>query len=97
MLVFRDRLRSTPYDRAQYERAKRGLAARTWAYVQDHADATSTVVEEIIARAQGSDPSGRAGAAPREGHDADAQGDGHLRPLHESTWPRGEPAGRGYP
>jgi GrpB-like predicted nucleotidyltransferase (UPF0157 family) len=51
MLIFRDRLRSDLDDRDLYERTKRDLAARHWAYVQDYADAKSTVVEEIISRA----------------------------------------------
>ncbi|HKF85347.1 MAG TPA: GrpB family protein [Candidatus Limnocylindrales bacterium] len=53
MLAFRDRLRTHPEERAQYEATKRELAARTWAYVQDYADAKGQVVEEIIARALG--------------------------------------------
>jgi GrpB-like predicted nucleotidyltransferase (UPF0157 family) len=53
MLAFRDRLRDKPEDRDLYERTKRGLAARRWAYVQDYADAKSSVVEAILARAQG--------------------------------------------
>jgi GrpB-like predicted nucleotidyltransferase (UPF0157 family) len=52
MLLFRDRLRSRPDERELYERTKRELAARRWAYVQDYADAKSSVVEEIIARAR---------------------------------------------
>jgi GrpB-like predicted nucleotidyltransferase (UPF0157 family) len=51
MLLFRDRLRSCPEDRDLYERTKRELASRTWAYGQEYADAKSSVVEEIIARA----------------------------------------------
>jgi GrpB-like predicted nucleotidyltransferase (UPF0157 family) len=51
MLAFRDHLRSDPADRDRYESAKRELAARTWAYTQNYADAKSAVVEEIIARA----------------------------------------------
>jgi GrpB-like predicted nucleotidyltransferase (UPF0157 family) len=52
MLTFRDRLRTEPEDRDLYERTKRELAARRWDYVQDYADAKSTVVEEIISRAE---------------------------------------------
>lgn len=52
MLAFRDRLRSHSDDRARYERTKRELAAKRWTYVQDYADAKSSVVEAIIARAQ---------------------------------------------
>ena len=52
MLLFRDRLRSNPADRALYERTKRVLAARDWKYTQNYADAKTAVVEEIIARAR---------------------------------------------
>jgi GrpB-like predicted nucleotidyltransferase (UPF0157 family) len=51
MVGFRDWLRSHDDDRALYERTKRELARRSWAYVQNYADAKSTVVEEIAARA----------------------------------------------
>ena len=51
-LIFRDRLRSDTADRELYERTKRELAARTWRYVQNYADAKTEVVEEIIARAR---------------------------------------------
>jgi GrpB-like predicted nucleotidyltransferase (UPF0157 family) len=53
MLAFRDRLRCDAGDRALYARTKRELAARTWAFVQEYADAKSAVVETIIARAGG--------------------------------------------
>jgi len=51
MLAFRDHLRADATDRELYERTKRDLAAREWAYVQDYADAKTEVVEEIVARA----------------------------------------------
>jgi GrpB-like predicted nucleotidyltransferase (UPF0157 family) len=51
MLAFRDRLRSHPEELAAYEAAKQELAGRTWAFVQDYADAKGVVVEGIIARA----------------------------------------------
>ena len=51
MLRFRDRLRANDRDRELYERTKRDLAARTWTYVQEYADAKTAVVEEILARA----------------------------------------------
>ncbi|HET9291837.1 MAG TPA: GrpB family protein, partial [Actinomycetes bacterium] len=51
-LLFRDRLRASPEDRARYQRVKRELAERDWTYVQQYADAKSEVVEEIIARAR---------------------------------------------
>jgi len=52
ILLFRDRLRADDADRALYERTKRDLARRTWKYTQNYADAKSTVVEAIIARAR---------------------------------------------
>jgi GrpB-like predicted nucleotidyltransferase (UPF0157 family) len=52
MLVFRDWLRASNADRTLYESRKRELAARTWKYVQDYADAKTAVVDEILARAQ---------------------------------------------
>ena len=55
MLLFRDRLRSHPEDRELYQRTKRELAAARWSYVQDYANAKSSVVEHIIATAQADD------------------------------------------
>ena len=52
MLLFRDRLRSRSDERELYQDTKRALAARRWDYIQDYADAKSSVVEEIISRAQ---------------------------------------------
>ena len=51
-LLFRERLRGHPEDRAHYQRAKRELAERDWTYVQEYADAKTEVVEGIIARAR---------------------------------------------
>jgi GrpB-like predicted nucleotidyltransferase (UPF0157 family) len=51
-LIFRDRLRGHPGDRASYQRAKRELAERDWTFVQEYADAKTEVVEGIIARAR---------------------------------------------
>jgi GrpB-like predicted nucleotidyltransferase (UPF0157 family) len=53
MVGFRDWLRTHDDDRELYERTKRDLATRTWAYVQNYADAKTDVVEAIIARAGG--------------------------------------------
>jgi GrpB-like predicted nucleotidyltransferase (UPF0157 family) len=53
MLDFRDWLRSNDDDRALYERTKQELAARTWKYMQNYADAKSEVVGEILKRALG--------------------------------------------
>jgi GrpB-like predicted nucleotidyltransferase (UPF0157 family) len=50
MLRFRDRLRSDPADRERYAAAKRALAARRWAHMQDYAGAKTDVVEEILTR-----------------------------------------------
>jgi GrpB-like predicted nucleotidyltransferase (UPF0157 family) len=55
MLLFRDWLRSHADDRALYEATKRALAARTWKYTQNYADAKSAVVREILARARRTD------------------------------------------
>lgn len=54
--LFRDWLRAHPDDRALYERTKWELAARTWTYVQNYADAKTNVVEAIIARALAARP-----------------------------------------
>lgn len=51
MLRFRDWLRANAEDRQLYERTKRELAARTWKYTQNYADAKTQVVEEIMERA----------------------------------------------
>ena len=50
MLLFRDWLRSNESDRRLYERTKRELARNNWKYMQNYADAKTTVVEEILAR-----------------------------------------------
>src|SRR5262245_17456078 len=52
MLAFRDRLRTSDADRLLYEQTKRDLAAKTWKYVQDYADAKSAVIDEILSRAR---------------------------------------------
>jgi GrpB-like predicted nucleotidyltransferase (UPF0157 family) len=52
MLRFRDWLRSNDADRELYERTKRELAKQTWKYVQNYADAKTSVVEEIVTRAR---------------------------------------------
>ena len=51
MIVFRDTLRADRAELDRYGAAKRALAARTWEYVQDYADAKSDVVEAILRRA----------------------------------------------
>jgi GrpB-like predicted nucleotidyltransferase (UPF0157 family) len=65
-LAFRGRLRSDPADRELYERTKRELAARRWKYVQNYADAKSTVIDKIMARAAREEHVGRdSGPGPR--------------------------------
>jgi GrpB-like predicted nucleotidyltransferase (UPF0157 family) len=51
MLRFRDHLRTHDEDRLLYEQTKQELAQKTWKYVQHYADAKTSVVEEINARA----------------------------------------------
>jgi GrpB-like predicted nucleotidyltransferase (UPF0157 family) len=48
MLEFRDRMRADDEVRDRYLNAKRALSARTWAYVQDYADAKSGIIQEIL-------------------------------------------------
>lgn len=52
MLAFRDRLRSDRGEFELYLAAKRDLAAGDWEFVQQYADAKTSVVEAIIGRAQ---------------------------------------------
>ena len=52
MVQFRDWLRGYDADRERYAAAKRELAARDWKYVQQYADAKTTIVEEIMSRAE---------------------------------------------
>jgi GrpB-like predicted nucleotidyltransferase (UPF0157 family) len=51
MLAFRDRLRTDESDRLLYQATKTRLAAQTWKYIQNYADAKSEIVEEILTRA----------------------------------------------
>jgi GrpB-like predicted nucleotidyltransferase (UPF0157 family) len=52
MLLFRDWLRTHVGDRLLYEATKRELAARTWKYTQNYADAKTEVIRAILARAR---------------------------------------------
>jgi GrpB-like predicted nucleotidyltransferase (UPF0157 family) len=52
MLLFRDWLRKHADERLLYEEVKRALAARTWKYTQNYADAKAEVVRAILARAR---------------------------------------------
>jgi len=51
MLLFRDWLRNHANDRLLYEEAKRQLAAQTWKYTQNYADAKTEVIQAILVRA----------------------------------------------
>jgi GrpB-like predicted nucleotidyltransferase (UPF0157 family) len=51
MLRFRDRLRADDVDRDSYARTKRGLAQRVWRHVQHYAEAKTSVIQEILDRA----------------------------------------------
>jgi GrpB-like predicted nucleotidyltransferase (UPF0157 family) len=76
MLLFRDWLRTHDEDRMEYERAKRELAGRTWRYVQNYADAKTTVIEAIIARATVSSwPADERRRLPRQEAMPSSQGD----------------------
>jgi GrpB-like predicted nucleotidyltransferase (UPF0157 family) len=63
-LRFRDHLRANAEDRELYERTKRELAARTWKYVQNYADAKNEVIDEILARANAGTGVGRDRSSP---------------------------------
>jgi GrpB-like predicted nucleotidyltransferase (UPF0157 family) len=52
MRLMRDWLRADEADRVLYERSKRDLAQCEWKYTQNYADAKTTVVEAILARAR---------------------------------------------
>ena len=52
MLLFRDWLRNHANDRLLYEETKRKLAAQTWKYTQNYADAKTEAVQAILARAR---------------------------------------------
>jgi GrpB-like predicted nucleotidyltransferase (UPF0157 family)/predicted N-acetyltransferase YhbS len=50
-LAFRDRLRASPEDRAEYELLKRSLAPRKWSDMNRYAEAKGPLIEAILARA----------------------------------------------
>ena len=52
VLFLRDWLRKNEDDRTLYAETKRRLAGQKWRYVQNYADAKSSVVEAIISRAR---------------------------------------------
>ena len=51
MLRFRDWLRVCDTDRDNYARVKRSLAQRVWRHVQNYADAKTSLIHEIMDRA----------------------------------------------
>jgi GrpB-like predicted nucleotidyltransferase (UPF0157 family) len=51
MLTFRDWLRANAADRDLYGSTKRALAREQWEHVQNYADAKTSVIKEIMARA----------------------------------------------
>jgi GrpB-like predicted nucleotidyltransferase (UPF0157 family) len=51
MLRFRDWLRANDADRDNYALAKRSLAQQVWRHVQNYADAKTSIVQEIMNRA----------------------------------------------
>jgi GrpB-like predicted nucleotidyltransferase (UPF0157 family) len=59
MLLFRDWLRGNAADRELYAVKKGELAGREWKYLQQYADAKTSVVNEIMARATGKEPNPR--------------------------------------
>jgi len=54
MLLFRDWLRTNAADRELYAAIKRALAQQDWKCTQDYADAKTSVVKEILSRAEAS-------------------------------------------
>jgi GrpB-like predicted nucleotidyltransferase (UPF0157 family) len=50
-LAFRDRLRTSPEDRDEYERLKRDLATREWGDMNEYADAKTELIAVIVTRA----------------------------------------------
>ncbi|MED3625522.1 GrpB family protein [Neobacillus thermocopriae] len=51
MLRFRDWLRTNETDREKYAQVKRNLAKKKWRHVQHYADAKTSIVQEIMERA----------------------------------------------
>jgi GrpB-like predicted nucleotidyltransferase (UPF0157 family)/protein-L-isoaspartate O-methyltransferase len=50
--LLRERMRAHPEERDLYAAKKRELAAKTWKYIQNYADAKTEVIEEILGRAR---------------------------------------------
>jgi GrpB-like predicted nucleotidyltransferase (UPF0157 family) len=51
MLRFRDWLRSNENDQEKYAQVKRSLAKNKWRHIQHYADAKTSIVQEIMERA----------------------------------------------
>ena len=51
MIRFREWLRANKSDRDKYANAKRSLAQRVWRHVQNYADAKTSIIREIMDRA----------------------------------------------
>lgn len=52
MLRFRDWLRTNQADRDKYAQVKRDLANRNWRHIQHYADAKTSIVQEIMDKAE---------------------------------------------
>ncbi len=52
MLRFRDWLRANEGEREKYAQVKRGLAKSKWHHVHHYADAKTSIIQEILERAQ---------------------------------------------
>ncbi len=61
VLLLRERLRNNAAERRLYQQTKRQLAARTWKYLQDYADAKSEVIEAILVRARAEQSTDKSG------------------------------------
>jgi GrpB-like predicted nucleotidyltransferase (UPF0157 family) len=57
MIRFRDWLRTHEEDRQRYADAKRRLAAENWQYMQNYADAKTSVIHEIMNHVNGKEKS----------------------------------------
>ncbi|GGA42629.1 hypothetical protein GCM10007416_14570 [Kroppenstedtia guangzhouensis] len=55
MIRFRDWLRAHDTDRDKYARVKRELAQRVWRHVQHYAEAKTSIIQEIMDRANAAD------------------------------------------
>jgi len=63
MLLFRDWLRKHTADRVLYEETKSELAAQTWEFTQNYADAKAQIIQRILTRAQGDKSQRKSGSS----------------------------------